>query len=310
MASKIDPKKIRMEADTQSRVEINQDVVDDYVEAMQRGVEFPPILVYYDEAGDLFILVDGFHRFLAHLKLRPNDWIMAEQRIGTLEDARWDSFAANQSHGLRRTNADKRRAVEGALMHPKGATLSDNQIAKHVGVSHTTVQNVRRELELSCKICKIESREVRRGDQVYTQNTVRIGDKTVRCSDTRRLFCGHCQHHRENQCELTDEECPPYQPACEEFLEEPAPDPVLILPECDPDKVELLDELPGKKSKKRNLHSYKGRGYLNVSLPPDNPQLFACELRHYFERDYLIECLAALKRTLIEADQDDPFPCQ
>ena len=38
-----------------------------------------------------------------------------------------------------RSNEDKQRAVRAALEHPKAAGLSDNQIAKHVGVDHLTV---------------------------------------------------------------------------------------------------------------------------------------------------------------------------
>jgi predicted transcriptional regulator len=36
-----------------------------------------------------------------------------------------------------------RRAVEAALRHPKSATLSDRQIAEHVGVSHPMVSKFR-----------------------------------------------------------------------------------------------------------------------------------------------------------------------
>ncbi|MDP3001185.1 MAG: hypothetical protein Q8N47_27125, partial [Bryobacterales bacterium] len=60
-------------------------------------------------------------------------------RQGTQEDAQWYSYSANQGHGLRRTTEDKQRAVKAALVHPKGAGMSDSDIARHVGVDHKTV---------------------------------------------------------------------------------------------------------------------------------------------------------------------------
>ena len=54
---------------------------------------------------------------------------------------------ANIPQGLRRTNADKRKAVRLALLHPYSRAWSDRLIGKHVGVDHVTVGRVRRELE-------------------------------------------------------------------------------------------------------------------------------------------------------------------
>lgn len=176
-ASKIDIKKVRIDLGTQSRVTIDTAIVTEYAEAMERGEVFPPIKVYYDMEQDIFILVDGFHRYLAWIKTFPNDDILAEQVLGSVREAVWESFSVNKSHGLQRTNADKRKAVEGALMHPNGVKMSDRAIAKHVGVHHQTVTNIRKELESSGEIRQMEIREVQRGDQVYTQNTANIGTK-------------------------------------------------------------------------------------------------------------------------------------
>lgn len=151
-ASKIDTKKVRIDLGTQSRVTIDPAIVTEYAEAMERGEEFPPIKVYYDMEQDVFILVDGFHRYLAWLKTFPNDMILAEQSLGTVKEAVWESFSVNQSHGLRRTNADKRKAVEGALMHPNGVKMSDRAIAKHCGVSDRMVNGIRAELTAGAKV--------------------------------------------------------------------------------------------------------------------------------------------------------------
>jgi len=66
---------------------------------------------------------------------------------GILGDAKWFSYGANKTHGLPRTNADKQRAVQAALAHPKAAGMSDVQIAEHCGVHQTTVSEWRKKLE-------------------------------------------------------------------------------------------------------------------------------------------------------------------
>jgi hypothetical protein len=56
----------------------------------------------------------------------------------------WDAACSNREHdavGMRRTNADKRRAVRMALeARPE---MSDREIARQVGVAHSFVNNTR-----------------------------------------------------------------------------------------------------------------------------------------------------------------------
>jgi hypothetical protein len=54
--------------------------------------------------------------------------------------------ASVQRDGLRRTNEDKRGAVEQALKHPKAGKMSDRAIAEHCGVTHSFVAKVREEV--------------------------------------------------------------------------------------------------------------------------------------------------------------------
>ena len=147
MAGLIDPRKIRTDLGTQMRTAMDDNVVSDYANAMERGDQFPPIVVCYDEPQDMFVLADGFHRLAAHMRVRPNDQINADQILGGAESARWISIGANRTHGLRRTNADKRNAVMAALLHHKGTNLSDRQLAEHVGVANSFVGDVRTDLE-------------------------------------------------------------------------------------------------------------------------------------------------------------------
>ncbi len=127
----------------QMRVEMKPDVVRDYADAMADGVIFPPVVVYHD--GTCYWLGDGFHRVEAARKL-DRETIEAEVRDGDARQAILHGIGSNASHGLRRTQADKRRAVERLLRDEEWSKWSNRQIAKVAKVDHKTVEKYRREL--------------------------------------------------------------------------------------------------------------------------------------------------------------------
>lgn len=165
-------KSIRIDGGTQSRVELNSATVDEYAEAMHEGEAFPPVVVFFDGAD--YWLADGFHRYFGadHAGLEA---IAADVRNGTQADAQLFSFGVNASHGLRRTNADKRKAVTGALQHPVSCKWSDRQIAKHCGVSDKTVSAVRVSIFGNSEDAPPAERTVTRNGTTYTQNTANVG---------------------------------------------------------------------------------------------------------------------------------------
>jgi hypothetical protein len=131
-------------ADTQMRVVgIDPGTVSSYAEDLAGGAIFPPIRVYQD--GAEYHLADGFHRVEAARQI-GRDVILAEVRQGTSRDTTLGACAANAEHGLRRTNEDKRRAIEAMLRDPEWARWSDRAIAKACAVDHKSVAKVRREL--------------------------------------------------------------------------------------------------------------------------------------------------------------------
>lgn len=171
--------KIKIEG-TQSRVQINETTVSEYAEAINNGAQFPPVTVFFDGAN--FWLADGFHRLLAHKRAGKTE-ILETREVGGLRDAILYSVSANANHGLRRTNADKRKAVEMLLNDAEWAQWSDNSIAKQCAVSHTFVAGVRASylatLQDSAPVSAVKT--VKRGDTVYQQNTTAIGrDRTGR----------------------------------------------------------------------------------------------------------------------------------
>ena len=127
----------------QARVEMKPDTVREYADEMAAGAIFPPVVVYYD--GTEYWLGDGFHRVDAARKL-GRETIDAEVRTGGDRDAILHGTGANASHGLRRTQADKRRAVERLLRDEEWGKWSSRKIAKAAKVDHKTVAKIRREL--------------------------------------------------------------------------------------------------------------------------------------------------------------------
>jgi len=125
---------IRIDGNTQSRTALHDATVAEYAEALTDGATLPPVVVFFDGTSNW--LADGFHRFLANKRIGAVS-LDADVRAGSLTDAQLFSYGANQAHGLRRTNEDKRKAVLGTLaLRPD---WSDRAIAKHVGVSDKTV---------------------------------------------------------------------------------------------------------------------------------------------------------------------------
>ena len=285
MANKIDPKRIRIDCDTQSRVEMNEAVIAEYAEAMERGEEFPAILVFFDEETNEFILADGFHRYFAHLRAKPNDPILAEQRLGTIEDAQWASLAANQSHGLRRTNADKRNAAKRALTHRNGFNMSDRQVGKHVGVDHKTVSAIRREKESTGEIPQSTLRTGLDGRKINTQ---KIGGN--QCDPKS---CSECMNYSEaGTCIADGEKRMPWTEACEDFemIREGIRPRELPPP---PTEYTLVD--PVSKKRKKNSQNYKRRNTTTVDVPLNNPNLAAVELRESLGEEYLEQCFIAVR---------------
>lgn len=125
----------------QIRLNTNPDVVTEYAEAMERGDKFPLISIFTD--GKLYWCADGIHRILAYQR-RNKKMIDCDIKKGTRSDALKFALGANDDHGLHRSNADKRHAIEMALTEfPK---LGDRAIADLCKVSHPTVSEVRKSL--------------------------------------------------------------------------------------------------------------------------------------------------------------------
>ena len=176
---------IKTNGSTQMRAGLNADTVAEYREAMQESGwgDFPPIVTFYD--GSIHWLADGFHRLAAWQSVGvsvSDSKVPAIVKTGGQRDAILYAASANAVHGLRRTNADKRRAVEVLLRDEEWRQWSDQEIARRCAVDPKTVGTIRR--EMYPPTLEIPESTMRTGADGRTINTANIGaNRPARLSD-------------------------------------------------------------------------------------------------------------------------------
>lgn len=121
-----------------TRVSLDQSRIDDYAEAMEEGIIFPAVVVFHD--GKVYRVGD-FHRVAAAIKAGLES-IPVEIRKGGLRDATIYNAGSDKAHGLNKSNADKRKAVEYLLADDEWSSCSGRTIARHVGCSAPFVEKV------------------------------------------------------------------------------------------------------------------------------------------------------------------------
>ncbi len=145
--------------------------MEEYADDLREGAVFPPVLLFND--GTDHWLVDGYHRVLAAEMIGLTE-IAAEVRQGTRRDAVLYSCGANATHGLRRTNADKRRAVLTLLQDGEWSQWTNVAIAKACGVAESFVRKLKKESHFAQ--CDVRTYKTKHGT-VATMNTAKIGKK-------------------------------------------------------------------------------------------------------------------------------------
>ena len=135
---------LRTDGNTQARVQLDQNIVNEYAEHMKDGDKFPELVAYHD--GSDYWLADGFHRYFAYKSASIKE-AEVEVRSGTLEDAQLFAYSANCRRGLSMSSEDNRNVIILMLKHPKWSLWSYSEISKHVGVSRMTVGRIAKTLE-------------------------------------------------------------------------------------------------------------------------------------------------------------------
>lgn len=163
---------IRMDPALQPRVSLDEETIKEYAELAAVGESMPPIITFFD--GETYWPGDGWHRY--HGRKRAGKLtILAEVREGTRRDAILYAAGANAKHGLKRSNADKHRAVSVLLADPVWQTWSDGKIARQCGVSDRFVSKIRPKVAPSTNGSEIRTFE--RGGKVIQMDVTKIGQK-------------------------------------------------------------------------------------------------------------------------------------
>ncbi len=129
---------ISMDPRLQMRAEMDKATIADYAEILDR---LPPVKLILEEDNAKYLLFDGWHTIAAAEK-KGRKKVKAEITEGTWLDAFIGAAGANI--GLRRSNADKRRAVESVIKENAtgGHGWTQPQIAEMTGVSTQFVSKV------------------------------------------------------------------------------------------------------------------------------------------------------------------------
>jgi uncharacterized ParB-like nuclease family protein len=173
---------IRADSVVQAREGLDEATIEAYADAMRDAADFPPVQVFHDGYDDL--LADGFHRQKA-AERAGIETIRAHVSPGGLRDAIFFAAGANATHGLRRTNADKRKAVGKLLDDPEWTQWSDRRIAEQCGVSDRFVNQVRAERSANRSQTQSTRKAKRRG-KTYQIDTSNIGAKPAAETRTQR----------------------------------------------------------------------------------------------------------------------------
>ncbi len=173
----IELSKIRIDGCTQPRAELNQATVDEYAEAIKTGAQLPPVTLFFDGAN--YWLADGFHRYFG-AKAAGRTTIHEDITPGTLREAILYSLSANSKHGLRRSNADKRRAVQTLLDDAEWGAWSDNELARRCSVSVSFVGDVRKAHYSPTIVTNPQQRIVTtKHGTTTTMNTANVGKRAT-----------------------------------------------------------------------------------------------------------------------------------
>lgn len=167
---------IEATAGTQVRRFLDPKMIEAYAEDMQAGAVFPPIVVFAEKGSERYVLADGFHR-LAAAKSAGKDGIACDVHDGRAHDALKYALGANDAHGFRRSNRDKRNAVEIALKDPEWCQWSASDVAALCRVSDWLVADVREKLTLAGELDPPDTVKTTRGGKTVDRKAGRASSK-------------------------------------------------------------------------------------------------------------------------------------
>lgn len=153
-------KRLTLDVMAQPRVRTKDAIAEEYAARMKAGDKFPPAVAFSD--GKTIWLADGWHRLAAAAGNGAKS-LLCDVRKGDLRAAILYAVGANDTHGMKRTNADKRKAVLILLRDEKWCKWSDREIARRCRVADTFVGDLRSQLRLTADT----HRKFERGGKIH-----------------------------------------------------------------------------------------------------------------------------------------------
>ena len=125
----VDLANLRLDGGTQSRDSIDEATVAEYAEYAE---DLPAGDAFFD--GSHYWLASGFHRYFGRKRAGKSDMAVTVHK-GTCRDAILFSAGSNATHGLKRSNADKVKALKMLMGDKEWAGRSRKWIADTIHVS-------------------------------------------------------------------------------------------------------------------------------------------------------------------------------
>ena len=129
-----------------------EDAVEELQDAYKSGRPVPPpqVFGYKCDRVPKFFLADGAHRVEALVRNKQTQAECYCKWCGSKAEAEREAYkfalGANTTHGVKRSNEDKRKAVVTALSRPEYAGATVRVVADACGVSHQFVSTVQSEI--------------------------------------------------------------------------------------------------------------------------------------------------------------------
>jgi len=144
---------IRIDPDINPRVYLDHSAVETYgaLYREREGAEVPLPLLDVFWIDDAYYVADGHHR-LAAAQQASLTTLQCRVFKGTRQDAFLHAVSANAGRGVPFQYGDYERMVTRLLTHPDTSALSNRQIARLIGCSHTRVNQIRHGLEAQAAV--------------------------------------------------------------------------------------------------------------------------------------------------------------
>lgn len=132
---------LAIDPEIQSRVEEDERAIEDYSHTYKLDpAEMPPIVAFRDpEDPEVVRVADGFQRYQA-ARASGQKEVEVQVHKGPRDQAILYAVGSNEKHGVRRTRADRRKALQMLAQLPGWASRSERDYAQALNVSRTALR--------------------------------------------------------------------------------------------------------------------------------------------------------------------------